>query len=396
MKHTALVDSSSNAAQRYLTHSIFRYFGKYPPTSTRILLEKLWGLGAEGPVVDIMCGSGTTLLESSLAGRDSVGLDVNPISLLISQVKVERADADKTYRLLGGIQKFAKDRLQQTFKLEADLFTNRTKAVAIKATPHDVAAIRDAAMQNIDRWFSNEAAEQHAVLRAAIEAIPESAERRILLLAWLRTIRKSSKASSKTGRLFLDKQKTPRLPFDLFVKEYSTIQTAQAQLPEMANSVVLKCVSAVKMSSQISDMRTIFWHPPYFALYKYSSDVLRLELEWLGADRRVIAGEEIRDGFKTSNPNDAEKYLADCDLVWKEMFRASASGARGVAINSDSTLSKKKLNIFSRFAQSASDAGFKVEEILRRETSGTQALYHKSADTEIQTKHDYIVVFRKP
>ena len=353
-------------------------------------------MSTTGPVVDIMCGSGTTLLEALLAGRSAVGIDVNPISVLISQAKIERADPQKVASLLCAIQKLAKKCIDVTFDVQRSLFSN-SNGVSLTGNKSQVQTVAAEVMEAVGRWFSKEAALQHGLLKLAIQSLPSSPEQRLLLLAWMRTIRKSSFASSRTGRLFLDKQKTPKLPFEIILKECETIVTAQEQLPPAFEAdCKIICSSALSLSDVVSNAKTMFWHPPYFALYKYSSDVLRLELEWLGVDRRSLACNEIRDGFKTSNPNDAEKYLSDCAIVWKQMFAACASGARGVAINSDSTLAKKTLNIFNGFAAAASDAGFAIEEVFQRSTNGTAAKYHKSADSEIQTKCDYIVLFKKP
>jgi site-specific DNA-methyltransferase (cytosine-N4-specific) len=360
-----------------------------------MLLEALWAAGAEGTVVDVMCGSGTTLLEALLAGRSAVGIDVNPISVLISKTKIEKAEIDKVAASLCSISQFAKSTLGVTLQLERPLLSGKSPN-KIRATREAVQQMADATMQRIGRWFSPEAALQHAALKVAIDSMQETPESRLLKLAWLRTVRKSSYASSRTGRLFFDKQKTPKLPFELFVSECSSIEAAQSGLPNFESECSVIQGSALKLTSLTSPIKTAFWHPPYFALYKYSSDVLRLELEWMGADRKLIAGQEIRDGFKTSNPLDAEKYLDDCAAVWREMFAACEQGARGVAINSDSTLAKKPLDIFSKFAESATQAGFVIDKIFRRETVGTQAVYHKSADSEIQTKYDYIILFRKP
>ena len=41
-------------------------------------------------VMDPFCGSGTTLVEAQRAGRESVGIDLNPIACLISRVKTRR------------------------------------------------------------------------------------------------------------------------------------------------------------------------------------------------------------------------------------------------------------------------------------------------------------------
>jgi DNA modification methylase len=361
-----------------------------------MLLELLWDAGSQGPVVDIMCGSGTTLLESLLAGRSAIGVDVNPVSVLISQTKTEKANTETCSRAMASIRDFLKNVIQCTIKSEQGLFADQP-IQCIEVPRKVVEQAEESVVDRIGRWFSPEAAKQHAAIRVALESLTESPETRAIKLAWLRTIRKSSFASSRTGRLFYDKQKTPKLPSDMLWDELSVILSSQSNLPDFPNSTC-KVVrgSALRLSTTLKPINTAFWHPPYFALYKYSSDVLRLELEWLGADRKAIVADEIRDGFKTSNPLDANKYLEDCVSVWKELYRACAPGAQGVAINSDSTLAKKTLNIFSRFAEGAVEAGFIIEKIYRRETAGTQAQYHKSADSEIQTKFDYIIHYRKP
>ena len=44
-------------------------------------------LPEDAVVLDPMCGSGTTLVEASLSERTSFGLDMNPLSVFISDVK---------------------------------------------------------------------------------------------------------------------------------------------------------------------------------------------------------------------------------------------------------------------------------------------------------------------
>ena len=45
------------------------------------------GLSRDGIVVDPMCGSGTTLVEATTAGQRCVGLDMNPLSVFLTEVK---------------------------------------------------------------------------------------------------------------------------------------------------------------------------------------------------------------------------------------------------------------------------------------------------------------------
>ncbi len=75
----------SSAKLSYLSHGFFRYFGKFPPPVARRFIEELHD-PASGPVIDPMVGSGTTLVEACMLRRSAIGLDVNPLSCLISYV----------------------------------------------------------------------------------------------------------------------------------------------------------------------------------------------------------------------------------------------------------------------------------------------------------------------
>ena len=71
---------------RYGTHGVHEYRGKFFPQLVKALIN-IAGVPRSGLVVDPMCGSGTTLVEAISAGRTCYGLDMNPLSALISDVK---------------------------------------------------------------------------------------------------------------------------------------------------------------------------------------------------------------------------------------------------------------------------------------------------------------------
>ena len=77
----------SNASMGYATHAIFRYFGKFPPPVARRFITDFHDPSI-GPVIDTMVGSGTTLVEAAILGRKAIGFDINPLSVLISNVKI--------------------------------------------------------------------------------------------------------------------------------------------------------------------------------------------------------------------------------------------------------------------------------------------------------------------
>ena len=69
----------------YLTHSLHPYPAKFIPQIPNALIQELSSIGET--IADIFCGSGTTLVEARLSGRRSYGLDMNPLSVFVTDVK---------------------------------------------------------------------------------------------------------------------------------------------------------------------------------------------------------------------------------------------------------------------------------------------------------------------
>ena len=86
----SLVPSSlpNKRCLRYATHGLHEYRGKFFPQLVRALMN-VAGLTEDAVVLDPMCGSGTTLVEARLSGKRCYGLDMNPLSVFISDVKCE-------------------------------------------------------------------------------------------------------------------------------------------------------------------------------------------------------------------------------------------------------------------------------------------------------------------
>lgn len=71
---------------RYGPHNIHEYRGKFFPQLVRSLIN-ISGLPEQSLVLDPMCGSGTAVFESAAAGHSAIGVDINPLSILISRAK---------------------------------------------------------------------------------------------------------------------------------------------------------------------------------------------------------------------------------------------------------------------------------------------------------------------
>lgn len=76
------------APQQYLTHYFFGIRAKFFPRMIRAIINTL-RLKKGDLILDPMVGCGTLTVEASLCGINSIGVDINPLFVLISKVKIE-------------------------------------------------------------------------------------------------------------------------------------------------------------------------------------------------------------------------------------------------------------------------------------------------------------------
>jgi len=75
----------SASGHLYATHGLHAFAARLPPPLARWAIESFTDPGDY--VLDVMCGSGTTLVEGLLTGRHALGVDIDPLARLIALVK---------------------------------------------------------------------------------------------------------------------------------------------------------------------------------------------------------------------------------------------------------------------------------------------------------------------
>jgi len=83
----------SDANTKIYTHGIHQYPAMFIPQIIRKLILEFSNKGET--VLDIFSGSGTTMVESMITGRKSIGIERNPLAILLSKVKTTPIDVDK-------------------------------------------------------------------------------------------------------------------------------------------------------------------------------------------------------------------------------------------------------------------------------------------------------------
>lgn len=143
---------------RFAPHGLHEYRGKFFPQLVRSLCN-IAGLEKGSTVVDPMCGSGTTLVEARALGIRAFGLDKNPLSVLISKVKVDMLAWDDV--VVNDVRRQMND---------ASL-----SVTANSGSPSDMWNNDD--IVYLDRWFSRQALSDISGLVAGINVIPDSSAR---------------------------------------------------------------------------------------------------------------------------------------------------------------------------------------------------------------------------
>lgn len=277
--------TGSNRQLAYSTHGVFRFFGKFPAPIARHLILSYSKQGDW--VLDPMAGSGTTAVEALDLSRNVVARDVSPLSTLLCRVKTTHVSEEEASQTLARVR-------------------HRFERMGTSDLPKPVGLL------NPDHWFRDDTMESLGRLRAAIEPEADAPSRDLLLVAFVATVRRVSRATTQQGRLFLDVATALPDAWPTFEDRYHKFAAAVAGLPEGPNDVTLVVEQVDATISRKSGRRfqLAITHPPYFNNYKYSS-INSLELAWLGVPPKTIRKQEIREAFKIGKPEKVGDYVED-------------------------------------------------------------------------------------
>jgi SAM-dependent methyltransferase len=296
------------------THYLFRFPAKFHPPAVRCLIDRYSSPG--DTILDPFCGSGTLLVESFLAGRPAIGLDVDPVATFISRVKctplppkVVEAAFEGLLNDLRAVQRSTKeyDRL-----IHEDL------------SRHSIARFRESLsipqIPNIHHWFRVYVTVDLARLRAAIaRANVDPRVRDFFLACFAAIIRNASNADpvpvsglEVTAHMKkLDARGRRIDPFDLFERRVTRELAGMRELWQNARPcrVRIQRGDATELTRRIrrATIDVVITSPPYNTAVDYYRRHT-LEMYWLGMvksheDRLKLATRYLgRFQIRQSNP----------------------------------------------------------------------------------------------
>lgn len=377
LDHLAQVETwtalGTNQQLAYATHGIFRYFGKFPPPIATHLISRYTSPG--DLVIDPMCGSGTTGVESAILGRKCILNDVNPLSILLARVK--------------------------TTKLPEKMLAEKLEYITAHYRPltrkeYDFIPV---ALKDPDHWFLPKTSDSLRGIRFLIEQEKDNDLRNFLNVIFAATIRRVSRATTQQGRLFLDVETALEDAMPVFTKRYAIGMKGLAEIPDNCQIAFynddLKKIPDMDTSQKA---KLVILHPPYFNSYKYTS-VNSLEMGWLGFDRSDYNKKEVKEFFKVGKPENAEKYVEDMAIALENALNMlQVGGTLGLMIG-DTIMKGEYIPVTRRLLEKADLSDYQIDTIAIRVPKYTEATWVTSQRRDTKnigiTLYDYIVVIRR-
>ena len=309
------------AEDRAHVHGFHAYPARAHPVTARRLIEDL--VPAGGTVLDPFCGSGTVLVEAMLAGRATIGSDLNPIAVMLARAKTFPRAPAKTKALVAaaqGVAAYAESR-------------RKAKAGASRRLPQeDVSLFPPHVLLELDG------------LRAGIaEAPPEHRPDLSLVLSSI--LVKLSPRRGDTSEGTVEKRIAAGYPSRLFVNKTEELARRFDDFAMMLRNAgasprarVFEDDANVLAKVDDASVDAVITSPPYVATYDYLQHH-ELRMRWLGLDARKLARGEIgaRRNYERLSPREAiASWERELDKLFRSLARVMRSGAPLVLLIADS------------------------------------------------------------
>lgn len=363
---------------RLRIHDIHPYFAKFDPSVPRHFIEKYTTRGEA--VVDPFCGSGTTLVEASVVGRHSTGVDANPLAVLISKVK--------TQVLTSGDRDYC-----------------RRLASSVVNHPADLERAQVPQIPNVDRWFKPHVRDELSRVLEACQQSPAGPRRDFLLVAFSRIIIRASNQSGESRYVAVKKEHPPGLCFRLFRDQVLEMLEAEAQYAKARKDVT---VTVVESDTRVVKLPTCSFSlavtsPPYLNAWDYSL-YHRFRLMWLGLELSGFWKREIGMHLRGQrNGGDiVEEYRSDMRRCIENVAKSLRPGARFVILNAPAVVNKHHIDTNELLIKEAYGSGFELEDFAEKPLWGPHfgmraSLVTKAigVDAGAQTKNEAVITLKR-
>ncbi len=357
-----------DADTQYLTHGIHRYSGKFIPQIARQAIELL--TEPQDLVLDPYCGSGTTLLECSLGGRRCIGIDLNPLAVLVSKVKITPVRGALLTDFVHGVEERARPLLSDP--LCPTLFDlGPTRLDELTEQAHQDPRWKHGWYR---KWFGADILSELIVLHQQILTEPRTECRQLGLVAFSDILRRSSNANGSYPNVMFDgDRQTPPPPTPEFLKRLKqivrSVAALESALVEKPVPTVLRA-DARALPIPACTVDAVITHPPYIGSIPYAEYGL-LSLTWLGYDPKAL--DERLTGGRRQAKDVVERFKAGFEDMIRETWRVLKPGGKFFMLLGSPTVRAKRIDLPEMGKELALSAGFSLMAVQQRTGSNRRA-----------------------
>jgi DNA modification methylase len=372
-----------DAETGYLTHSLHPYPAKFIPQIPNALIQELSSVGET--VLDIFCGSGTTLVEALLLKRNCIGIDANPLGCLISKAKtalISEQDMEFLHKLEDQLL-----RLLENYSLNQYPLFHHEDLPNIAIPRHD----------KIGFWFKSLVAQELAIIKFLCNQLPLENSRNLALAVFSSIIVSVSKQDSDTRYVRREKNIQRGETLRKFIRAFNlAIKKAQefSEIVEHRFSVKVINANILDHPDIGGSVDLMVCSPPYPNAYSYHLYHMTRML-WLDMDQPAFKKQEIgshrkysRKGINKATISTFNSELNDILLWLKSVLKLDGYACFVIG---DSILDGELIQNDKHLIEVARHNGYIVEANFSRNIN----IEKKSFNPAIgKIRHEHIVILR--
>lgn len=346
-------------------NSIHPYPAKFISEIPETLIDII-GLPKDTWVLDPFCGSGTTLVEAQLAGIPSIGIDLNPIACLLTQVKTQPLD---------------------------ESFIGWSRIVSDNAKESKNSTVPE--IPNLDHWFKKEISEIISKLSVEIDLVPDSIIRNALKISLSSILVRISNQESDTRYAAIDKKMDIEKIFGLFLESADRIYLAKSNYKPKTNvaNVICKDILQVKPTDIEHPVGLVITSPPYPNAYEYWL-YHKYRMYWLGFDPIGVKQKEIgaRAHFFKKKPHTEKDFQTQMQTVMNLLNTCVVSEGHICIVIGRSKIHGEIIDNAKTILEIGKTLGLKYIASISRQISSSHKAFNLS---HANIKSENILVFEK-
>ncbi len=335
----------------YATHGLFPYRGKFHPQMIKGIMNVI-GLRAGDTVLDPMAGSGTTLIEASIIGIDSIGVELSPFACLMARAKLAGLNMDCS-----------------GFKNLLDMADK-------------VFSYFDQKPKQAETLFERVEGNGEPVTLKELEG--GEARKELVLLAFLDSMGYATRRKSKKAQ---DLFPTVLTRYFAAVQEFNLVREELGLV--LGKSKVI-CGDARTLDIPGESVNGVIFSPPYsFAIDYVAND--DLQLKYLGLDPGSLSSRMVGliggHGRTMSERirNRVNHYFDDMDRIIGECARVMRRGACCVVVIGSNTNQTGGIRLEEKMMEFAQRHEMPLHKVITREIEGIRNTM----------REEFILIFRK-